>query len=793
MDKDTSNLVPFRHGKLENNNKYPSTSSNNVIDADEIRVNDDDEVDLKTLFGVVIRRRWLIASIAGVVLLLSLLYTLSITPLYKAEVTLRIDQQEDRVVSYDVYEQKQVDSNFYETQINVLRSRALARRVIDELGLESFYEDPQLKKPIVAEYMSTAKESVTGGVSDFVAELFGGSKGEQEGDDVASDEIVLEDTPAVDLIDPKSQLGELPLELKFLKGLLVKPVKGSNIVSVSYQSPEPELSASIANTLAESFIKLNLETRGESSVYAEKFLKGQLAIIRSKLEKSEIELVEYAKNKQIIHTDDKNSIISSELQALSAAYIVAKNKLIEAESTFRQKNKVSGDMRLMENAVINKLKEKLLELESKYTELSQTYKSAYPQMVELRNQITAVNKRINKEEEFIQKGSSNELESLYLAAKENASESKKQLDSKKAEILSLRDKSIGYQALKREVDTNRELYDGLLQRVKEVGVASGAVSNNVSILDYAYVPFGQASPNNARNVLMGFLLGLMLGVGVAFLLENMDDSLKTAKDVELLTGLPIIGYFPFTKIATGHTNPLLIHEKPFSAMSEAFRSTIFDLQFSTEHGTPKLLHITSSTPDEGKSCSSINLSTVFAQEGKRTLLIDCDLRKPSMHGYLDMHNDKGLTNVLVGQCELEEAYQKSELIPNFTLLPAGVSPSNPVKLLASESMLEVLNKVAGDFDQVILDSPPVLGMADALILSNRAHATLFVVSSEGAKKAGVADALKRLDRGYGNVIGVMLTKVKNNRSSYYGYDGYYSYGHESTTEMTPVQKQEKLA
>ncbi len=742
-----------------------------------------DEINISDIIKVLKQHKLLIFTVTSLVFILSLLYTLSIVPTYRAEVTINIDREADKIVSYDVYEQKAIDQNFYQTQYDVLKSRALARRVIEELGLEEYYNKPQLEKPFVAEkigeFKTFIKETVLDPLRQTVADLW--STGGESSDSI-DDELI------DDVSRPVDQLGDKPVELDFLAHLTVAPAKKSNIVHIYYESPEPELAARIVNSLAANYIKMNLESRGDSTQYAEQFLTEQLMIAKSRLQKSEEELVAYAREKKIVNTDDNQSIISGELQALSQAYTEAQTKLIAAESEYRQKKRVSGNIRLMENSVIQKLKEKKADLETKYSELGQVYKPAYPAMREIRNQIIALERQIKKETALINSGSSSELKSNYLSARDNAAALKKQLSKKKAEMMALRDKSIGYQTLKREVETNRQLYDGLLQRVKEVGVAGGVVANNVSILDAAFVPFSKYKPNVPRNLAIGLLLGLMLGVGLAFLLENLDDTVKTVDDIEKLTNLPVIGFFPFTRKTKGH-EPLIIYEEPFSPVTEAFRSIAIDLEYSTEDGMPKILHTTSCAPNEGKSCTSINLATVIAQEGKRVVLVDADLRRPSLHEYMDMSNDRGVTDVLVGKSTLENALQATP-VHGFSILSAGVIPSNPVKLLASRSMMDLLDLLSDQFDQVIIDSPPVLGMADALILSNRAHATVFITASEESKKGAVMDALKRLKRSYGNVIGVLLTKVKTGRGHYANYDNYYTYGDRSSSneEMEPVRQ-----
>ncbi len=749
-----------------------------------------DEINISDLIKVLKRHKLLIFTISSLIFGLTLLYTLSIVPTYRAEATIKIDREADKVVSYDVYERKAIDRNFYQTQYDVLKSRALASRVIEQVGLVEYFDQPQLKKPFVAEKMDEAKaffkENVVGFFHEKAVE-FNLVADENTG---LSDDELLEnvDVLADGVLDAENQLAKRPVELKFLANLTISPAKRSNIVRIYYESTEPELATTIVNALAENYIKMNLESRGDSTIYAKEFLNEQLAITRSKLQKSEVELVAYAKKKNIINTDDNQSIISSELLALSQAYTEARTKLITAESEYRQKNKISGAIRQMDNSVVQNLKEKKATLETKYTELIQIYKPAYPVMKEIKNQISAIDKQIRKEVSTINVSSSNELQGSYLAAKENAAKLKIQLSKKKAEIMRLRDKSIGYMSLKREVDTNRELYDGLLQRVKEVGVAGGVVTNNISFLDPAFVPFQKYKPNTSRNLAIGLLLGLMMGVGMAFLIENMDETVKTVEDVETLTNLPVIGFFPFTKTKRNQ-NPLLIYEKPFSPVSEAFRSIAIDLEYSTENGIPKILHTTSSSANEGKSCTSINLAIVLAQEGKRVVLVDADLRKPSLHDYLGLHNIRGVTDVLVGKSTLDEALQATQ-VSGLSILSAGVIPSNPVKLLASSSMMDVLDKLADKFDQVIIDSPPVLGMADSLVLSNRAHGTVFVVASEDSKKDAVANALKRLSRSYGNTIGVVLTKVKTGKGHYYSYDNYYNYsnGDDHGTEMEPVKQ-----
>lgn len=712
---------------------------------------DDDEIDLRELWSVLKRRKGTILLIALLVFVGTLIFTLMQTPVYRAGVTLQIDTESAKVLDYDVEatdaRRPVNDKDFYQTQYELLKSRTLARKTIDALSLESTLKDEELAKPFFADTL------------DEIKKLFVGEASTEQ----TSQQI---------------QLGEYPQENKFLGNLTISPVKNSQIVTINYDSDNPQLAANIANSLANNFIEMNLNRRKDSASYAEKFLQEELANAKSKLEESESKLIDFAKKESIIRMDDEKqgSLTSQKMGELNAALTEAEKERIEAESKYKQAQ-AAGASKVLENLTIQELKKSLAKLQGDYQEKLQIYKPEYPLMAQLQNQISEIQSQISQETGRITSTISSELQATYAAAKQKEDQLRTELTKQKDELLNLRDKSIGYNTLQREVETNRNLYEGLLQRIKEVGVAGGIGTNNISIVDPAIVPYQKHKPNTRLNLALGLVLGLFLGTVIAFLLEFLDDRVKNSADLERLLGLPILGITPALKGKDVIEQCMATARQPTSAMAEAFRSLRTNLLFATREGIPRSLTITSSMPSEAKSSTCINLATALAQAGKRVLLVDADLRKPTVHQRFKLDNSQGLSNYLTHQAESVDIIQDTS-IPGVSVVTAGPLSPNPVELLSSERLESLFALVPVEFDIVIFDSPPTMGLADALILSNRTSATILVAAYAQSKKRALTDSLKRLRQAQANVIGAIFTKVKGGSGHNYDYDYnyYYSYG-----------------
>ncbi|WGZ96006.1 MAG: polysaccharide biosynthesis tyrosine autokinase [Candidatus Thiothrix putei] len=731
---------------------------------------DNDEIDLRELWSVINRRKGTILLVFLLVTIISILVTLSMTPIYRAGVTLEINTEEQRVLDYDVEagSQRPVDSkDFYQTQYEILKSRSLADRVIEKMRLESRLKGEELETSFYHDTLDT--------FTNWFKPI---AEGESSNTTTATDDAKA---------DMASKLGDIPLSQKFMNNVTIEPVKNSKIVTVHYDDPDPEMAALIANALADNYINMNLERRANSTEYARKFLEEQLAQTKSKLEESESKLVQYAKEKSIFNTSsDKASLVAQKLQGLSEALTEAEKNRISAESEFKQAQASKSLGRVQESLVIQQLKTTKAKLQGDYQEKLQIYKPDYPLLQQLSQQINELDQEIRRESSLEKTTAASALESDYLAAKQKESQLSAEVEKYKLELLNSQDKSIGYNTLQREVETNRQLYEGLLQRVKEVNVAGLANTNNISIVDAALVPYAVHKPNKRLNFSLGAVLGLFLGTVIAFMLEFLDDRIKSTEDLEKVLPLPILGVAPTAgKDSKQHNYALLTVEKPTSAVAEAFRSLRTNLMFATREGAPRVLNVTSSDSSEGKSSTAINLATAFAQAGKRVLLIDADLRKPTLHKHFKLDNSKGLSHYLIGQENLDNITQTS-FIPEVYVIPSGPITPNPVELLSSERLAELVafaDSPECTFDIIMIDSPPVLGLADALVIGNRTHATLLVAAWNQSRKRPVQAAFQRLRQARNNVIGVVMTKAKGNTGgAYYNYDYYYSYGDKKALE-----------
>ncbi len=393
-------------------------------------------------------------------------------------------------------------------------------------------------------------------------------------------------------------------------------------------------------------------------------------------------------------------------------------------------------------------------------------------MVELEKQIDNLDKQLQSETITLNENIINSLEAHYLAALENEKMLYKTLNAQKNALLKSKEKTVGYSSLLREVETNRKIYDQLLEHMKEISIANGITDSAISIIDEAFVPYAPFSASFMRQLALGSLLGIFLGIIFAFTREYFDDRIKTTKELEQLTILPILGNIPHNQNKVNFQDQK--YDKTSSLEIEAFQSLTANLEYLTDD-IPRIIHITSTQPGEGKSITALQLAKTFAQNESKVLLIDADLRKPSLYKYFsafENENFKSLSDYLQGHSTVEELTKKSAC-DNLSVLLEKRSTFNPAKLLANNRFITLLDYAMDHFDFIIIDSPPVMGLADALILANRSIATLFVVASNETKRTLLVNALKRIQLGYGQVIGFVLTKDKSTPKEHYGFDYYY--------------------
>ena len=711
---------------------------------------EDDAIDLRALWRVILKRRWTILAFTLIVVTAVVTATYLTTPIYRASLTLQIDTEDLKVVQIEEVSPAAAGGrswDYYQTQYALLKSRSLALRVVNELGWTNPPAPEPEPEPSV---LALARQWLT----DWLPKTSEASP------------------------DPPPEAARIEgIISRFLGGLTVEPVRDSRLVRLHYDSPDPKLAAAALNTLAKNYIELNLERRFEASSYARNFLQERLQQVKARLEDSERELIQFAREQEIVQVDNQQNIVNQTLTTTNQALAEAEKRRIAAEAIYRQmlSTKGQGLSQVLENGMIQTLKGSKARLETQYQENLTIYKPAYPAMVQLRNQIDQVNSMINQEIGNIREA----ITANYEAARTEEALLGASLEQTKGDVMELQDRSVQLNILRREVDTNRQLYDGLLQRFKEVGVAAGIGTNNISIVDEAKAPAGPYKPNLRRNALLALMLGLLGGVGLAFLFEHLDDTFRQPEDLEKLLGVPVLGIIPRIRDKDrprGDDRPIALIglDDLRSAFAEAYRSVRTALQFSTANGVPRLLTVASSMSGEGKSTTTLSLAIQFAQAGKKTLLVEADLRKPSIHQALQLDNQVGLTNYLAGEDLRPVDIARPTSIPNLFVITSGPLPPNPVELLASARMVGLLALAAEKFDQVVVDSPPLLGLADSLIIGNFCEGTLFAVEMGSTPRGYVQGAFKRLRGARVPVLGAILTKM-DARGGAYGYGGYHYY------------------
>ncbi|QOY62018.1 polysaccharide biosynthesis tyrosine autokinase [Lysobacter sp. H21R4] len=696
---------------------------------------DDDEIDLLAYWQILRERQWLVLGVLGTVVLLTLVITLLATPIYRAATTVQIERDTMKVTSFEGLApiESPQDRDFYQTQYELLQSRSLAQRVIQDLNL---VENPHFAKTI-----------------EKVNERLAKGDGAQA-------------APAAAQLAREQALVESMAE-----ALTIEPVRNSRLVKVNFDSPDPQLAARVANAYAEGFIASNLERRFDASAYATKYLEERLAQLKARLEDSEKELVQFSEREQIVSVGEGAPSLSAQnLSQLNASLSKVQDERIQAESRWRHANTGSGLglPQVVSNLLIQKLREQRAGLAAEYQQNLGVYKPEYPDMVRLQGQIRELDSQVATEVANIRSA----IKADYDAAVRQEALMREQLTTLRGDVLDLEGRSIQYNILRREADTNRQIYDALLQRYKEIGVAGGVGANNISVIDPAIVPNRRHSPRLALNLAVGLLLGGFLGVLAAFVLHFLDRTVKTPDALRALIPRPVLGVIPL--LGEG-ISPAQAAEDARSPFAEAYRSLRTALQFSTPHGLPHSLLVTSASASEGKSTTAMELARNIAQLDQRVVLVDADLRNPSVHRLMSLSNSVGLSSLLAGAAQIGDVVQPVSG-STLSVITSGPLPPSPPELLAGDGLAGLLESLRRDFDVIVLDGPPVLGLADAPLLANRVEATLLVVSAEKTRSDALQVASDRLVSVRAHLLGTLLTGFDHKRKGEgYGYS-YYSYG-----------------
>lgn len=684
---------------------------------------------IRDIVPMILRHKFVIAAAIALSLMVAIVATLLATPYYRSTARIEISRTQSNITNVQAINQDDNRQNqeFYRTQYALLQSRTLAERVERALNLST---DPLF----LASYPAP---------TDTMPGKRAGDRRQEE---------------------RQRAVGTL------MNVVQINPIEGSALVDVAVNTPNPELSARIANEWVKQFIGSNLGRRLDSTAYAREFLGGRLRELRQRTEDSERALVNYARSRQIITLEttegaegrgrSERTLVSDNLSRLNEALAQATADRIQAESRL---NQTRGNGNDGNSATLAGLRQQRAQALAEYRAVLVQFDPEYSDAKTIKARIDALDASIVRETARVSGGVTSE----YEAAVERENRLRDRLGEERGRFLDQRSNSIQYNILAREVDTNKQLYDSLLQRFKEIDV-TGVGVNNVSIVDAARVPESPSSPKLMTNLAIALLGGIALGVLSVLLLERSDDRIKRPADVAGKLGVPLMGVVPF--VAKGQA--LAEISDPKSGISESFISLVSTLSFATAHGIPRVIMLTSAQPSEGKSTSCIGLAQIMSRVGKRVLLVDADMRRPSLHRSLGLHHDAGLTNLLAGEDDWQSLVQRTDR--GFDFISAGPIPPNSAELLTGGRMEQLLANVRGQYDCVLVDAPPVMGLADAPLISPLVEGVLLVVSFSNARVPGIQNAMTRLQFVEAKILGAVLTQYK--RETLATTDSYsYSY------------------
>lgn len=708
-------------------------------------------LDLRYILAAVRANLVLIGLIIAVAVGIAVIATVLDTPRYIARATIQINDSVERVLK-DQDDSAASDMSGWDTdrniktQIEILQSKGLALRVARKLNLAA---NPQ----------------------------FWASQGLPPPPQMSADAGV---AAAAGVLQPHLKV-EFP--------------RDSRIVGVTYESADPRMAALLANTFVSEFIQANLQRKFDSSAYARNFVAEQLAETKKRVEDSERALNDYARNAGIIRLRDPGagtegksggssggsgggaSVSASSLVQLNTAANEATSRRIIAEGRWRALSgkPLLSSPEVLANGTVATLLAQKAQAEAELQQERARHLEGYPTVQAKAAQVAALDRQIQHAAELVRRSVYAEYQATAAAEASLA----QQVGLLKGQTLTEQDRTVQYSLLAREADTNRQVYDGLLQRYKELNASAGISLSNISVVDPAEVPGGPSSPNLMKNLVMALLIGVGLAAVIVFVKDQFDDAIRVPEDVETKLGLSLLGVIP----RSHRDEPEDSLADPKSPISESYNSLRGSLLYSTSEGLPQVMLFTSAQSSEGKTTSSFAVASGLARMGKRVLLIDADLRRPSLHRRIDYSNERGLSTLLTSADDLASAIQRSG-VDGLDLLTSGAIPPSPTELLSSPRFERLVQDAAMAYDVIIIDSPPVLGLADAPAMAAIADGVVFIVEAGRNRRGALKTALRRLRAVRPVLLGAVLTKFDtakagNRYSEYYGYE-YYQY--EQTTK-----------
>jgi polysaccharide biosynthesis transport protein len=701
-------------------------------------------------YVIILRKhQWLILTFLLTVVTVVTIASFKMKPVYEAAARVEVDKESQNVLRFqdNSYDEFMDSEDYIETQAKILQSETLALQTIKSLDLGRYPE--------------------FGGSANSLTFAQSGTASRR---------------PAI--------LGA------FLGGLSVKRVPNSRLIEVRFEAQDPQLAALVVNTHLQDFIEQNFRSKYDATTQASTWLSAELEELRLKVEKSEDERIAYERKNQIWQIDEKQDITTQKLADLSKTVTDAQTALAEREALYRMA--VSGNVDSLpaarDNPVIQDLIKRKSQLDEDYAEAVNQYGPNFPKVQRLAAQQKEMDEDLTKQRNLMVET----IKTEYDTARSHVAILQEALDRQKADANDLAEKLVNYHILQHDADSNKQLYDGLLQKLKEAGISAGLRSSNIRVVDPALAPTSPSRPQKARNISLAFLVGLVGGVGLAIFREYLDNTVKSPDDIESLTGLPSLAVVPSLPGLNGHHGKLsrlareaaptaalgprvelLSYVQPKSQISEAFRALRTSLLLSQADHPPQVILVTSALPREGKTTAAVNLAVTLAQLGDRTLLMDSDLRKPGIRRALNLTIGKeaGLSSYLAGVSTLDEVLIPHPTISNLTALTTGPVPPSPADLLSSHKMREAITELRRRFKFLVIDSPPVMAATDAVILSALTDGVLLVVRSGETPKEAFMRTRDLLAAVKCRLLGVVLNAVDSSAPDYYYSYRYYPYAY----------------